>query len=237
MLLRVTLLASGFIIGARSAPTDPRCPDILLQLGYPPRISSVCMRWSPSCLWCPSNLPKLPEIIACRHASHAAEDNVAHLCAGPSGFTVREIIKLTDADIKSWTDAGCGDDAQRPTRTFIIEARTPLQTLADCPLSHVPHQGNNADSLRISLPRLTSQGCLAVQHGLRLALSCYRTCSPLLTTRMCIRSILQAWVECAAPGCSTAERGVEPMPAGRGGVRGGRAGHHVRRHCALQGAL
>jgi hypothetical protein len=48
---------------------------------------------------------------------------VAHACAGPSGFTVREIIKLTDADIKSWTDAGACDDSQRPTRTFIIEAR------------------------------------------------------------------------------------------------------------------
>lgn len=43
-------------------------------------------------------------------------------CVGPSGFTVREIIKATDADIKSWTDSG-RDSSARPTRTFIIEVR------------------------------------------------------------------------------------------------------------------
>ena len=42
------------------------------------------------------------------------------LATGPSGFTVREIIRHTEADIKSWTDK-CEDDITRPTRTFIIE--------------------------------------------------------------------------------------------------------------------
>ncbi|BDA41063.1 hypothetical protein COCOBI_01-7180 [Coccomyxa sp. Obi] len=39
---------------------------------------------------------------------------------GPSGYTIREIIKETGADVKSWTDK-VEDDLTRPTRTFIIE--------------------------------------------------------------------------------------------------------------------
>ena len=42
------------------------------------------------------------------------------IAPGPSGFTVREIIKYTEADIKSWTDT-LEDELTRPTRTFIIE--------------------------------------------------------------------------------------------------------------------
>ncbi len=44
--------------------------------------------------------------------------------AGPSGYTIREIIKQTGADVKSWTDK-MEDDLTRPTRTFIIEVRQP----------------------------------------------------------------------------------------------------------------
>ena len=53
--------------------------------------------------------------------------------AGPSGFTVREIIRQTDADIKSWTDK-CEDDTTRPTRTFIIEVVS-LPTSSVCHLA------------------------------------------------------------------------------------------------------
>jgi len=52
------------------------------------------------------------------------------LPAGPSGFTVREIIRQTDSDIKSWTDK-CEDDITRPTRTFIIEVRNSLPSLPE----------------------------------------------------------------------------------------------------------
>ena len=55
------------------------------------------------------------------------------IAAGPSGFTVREIIRQTEADIKSWTDK-CEDDTTRPTRTFIIEVVS-LPSSSFCHLS------------------------------------------------------------------------------------------------------
>lgn len=42
---------------------------------------------------------------------------------GPSGYTIREVIKQTEADVKSWTDK-LEDESMRPTRTFIIEVRS-----------------------------------------------------------------------------------------------------------------
>jgi len=42
--------------------------------------------------------------------------------AGPSGYTIREVIKQTEADVKSWTDK-LEDESMRPTRTFIIEVK------------------------------------------------------------------------------------------------------------------
>ena len=41
---------------------------------------------------------------------------------------MREIIRHSDANIKSWTDK-CEDDITRPTRTFIIEVRPLLHKI------------------------------------------------------------------------------------------------------------
>lgn len=48
--------------------------------------------------------------------------------AGPSGYTIREVIKETGADVKSWTDK-VEDDLTRPTRTFIIEVGSHLKPM------------------------------------------------------------------------------------------------------------
>lgn len=53
--------------------------------------------------------------------------------AGPSGYTIREIIKETGADVKSWTDK-VEDDLTRPTRTFIIEVGSHLILAVYCSL-------------------------------------------------------------------------------------------------------
>lgn len=86
--------------------------------------------------------------------------------AGPSGFTVREIIRQTDADIKSWTDK-CEDDTTRPTRTFIIEVLSlPPGSLAQLTLTlltlHVlplfARLFLDAQLLRAGLPGERSEG-------------------------------------------------------------------------------
>ena len=54
----------------------------------------------------------------------ATANRTADECAlaGPAGQTVRDICKVTGADIKSWTDpAGA---RARPTRTYVIEVHT-----------------------------------------------------------------------------------------------------------------
>ena len=45
----------------------------------------------------------------------------ANRMAGPSGVSVREISKLTGADIKSWTNPAGGSVSGRPARAFNVE--------------------------------------------------------------------------------------------------------------------
>ena len=44
---------------------------------------------------------------------------------GPAGSSVREIMRRTGADIKSWTEAsgGAGGKAKRPARIFLVGVR------------------------------------------------------------------------------------------------------------------
>lgn len=53
--------------------------------------------------------------------------------AGPSGVSVREICKLTGADLKSWTEPAA-HPASRPTRTFNIEVSSTCKNVSWFPL-------------------------------------------------------------------------------------------------------
>jgi hypothetical protein len=50
----------------------------------------------------------------------AATDAVG--CAGPSGASVREVVRLTGADINSWTEPASNLRGRRPARIFLIKA-------------------------------------------------------------------------------------------------------------------
>jgi hypothetical protein len=47
----------------------------------------------------------------CGHQTHSP---------GPAGASVREIMRRTGADIKSWTEAHSGNESRRPARIFLI---------------------------------------------------------------------------------------------------------------------
>ncbi len=110
----------------------------------------------------------------CIHVIGAKLQKAIAMHAGPSGFTVREIIRHSDANIKSWTDK-CEDDITRPTRTFIIEVR---------PLLH---------KISVFYTRCCNQKCVA--HTSQL----FAADTPLLIYRGHRRAWPQLCSSCATP--------------------------------------
>jgi hypothetical protein len=45
------------------------------------------------------------------------------LTAGPSGASVREVVRLSGAEINSWTEAAGSHRGRRPARIFVIKVR------------------------------------------------------------------------------------------------------------------
>ncbi len=74
-------------------------------------------------------LPLLLLPVCASHPQRAAPHRAALLLlpacarpAGPSGSSVREIMRVTGADIKSWTDTACRSRSRnRPCRVFVLE--------------------------------------------------------------------------------------------------------------------
>jgi hypothetical protein len=79
----------------------------------------------PHCCSRPSCVPWLYE----RPLTHIACGFV--LCAaGPSGSSVREIVRLSGADINSWTEATGSHRGRRPARIFLIKVGRLLSAVA-----------------------------------------------------------------------------------------------------------
>ena len=61
----------------------------------------------------------------CLQVVHSSLTWSVYVSAGPSGASVRELGRLTGADIKSWTEKAAAAPGkprlQRPVRSFVIE--------------------------------------------------------------------------------------------------------------------
>jgi hypothetical protein len=145
-LLSITLLASGFVIGAPPCPLLESSFLILQETLHAPYhhmyadSNSFRSQLSDLCARLDLHSPRRLRFTWCSAAVTSA--------TGPSGCSVRELARVTGADIKSWSDSfaaapGC---APRPARTFLLQVsrQSPFMPCSaigigvhDCTMRHV----------------------------------------------------------------------------------------------------
>ena len=137
-MVRITLLAAGFVIGKYSCPFKLQilinstiicrpdssvgcttCNDFIIAFSAAelhkilwPRSRSLLHVVQPACA----------SLIASRVICPGIALQCLCVGTGPSGTSVREISRQTGADIKSWTEKPDNKSASsRPTRSFVLE--------------------------------------------------------------------------------------------------------------------
>ena len=131
--MRITLLAAGFVIGERCQLIAMQV-DCLVQGWGVANMSQTSRRLQQQLLSSvPSSCPAFTDVFKPAAPPRPHPSSVISALdyphgilttAGKDGCCVRDMMKQSGADIKSWTDKNptqAKDGTCRPTRTFVVE--------------------------------------------------------------------------------------------------------------------